>query len=245
MTMTAGSSRRMNDPMRVLIIMHTESEGPGTLGDFLLRAGATLQTASLHAGDRLPASPREFDALISMGGPMNVYEEARYPFLRDETEFLREAVAAGVPTLGICLGAQMIAKACGGSVRRSPVKELGWGTVSLTDAGASDRLFQDLPPTLPVFQWHEDTFDLPESASLLASGEECANQAFRCGRAYGLQFHVEVTRKMLAEWFADSPDRDAMLRRFDELQGALARHASQLYANFVSLACGWITGGST
>lgn len=222
--------------MRVLIIMHAESEGPGTLGEFLLRAGATLKTARLYAGERLPVDPREFDAIVSMGGPMNVYEEDRYPFLRDETEFLRDAVAADVPSLGICLGAQMIAKACGAGVGRSPVKEVGWGAVLLTDIGTCDPLFRGLPQALPVFQWHEDTFGIPSGAYLLATSEGCPNQAFRYRTAYGLQFHIEVTREMLAEWFAGSPDRDGILRYFDSTRAGLESRSERLYSNFVSVA---------
>ncbi|HOW18555.1 MAG TPA: type 1 glutamine amidotransferase [Phycisphaerae bacterium] len=221
--------------MNVLVIMHAESEGPGTLGEFLIGAGATVQTARLHAGDRLPPDPREFDALVSMGGPMNVYEEARYPFLRDETEFLREAIRADVPTLGICLGAQMIAKACGARVVRAPQKEVGWSEVTLTDAGVTDPLFHGQPRVMPVFQWHEDMFEVPAEGTLLATSTTCPHQAFRCGSACGLQFHIEVTREMLANWFAGSSERTAILRGFDRLHQVFADHASRFYESFVSL----------
>lgn len=224
--------------MNVLVIMHAESEGPGTLGGFLAAAGATVRTVRLHAGDMLPRDPAGIDAIVSMGGPMNVYEEARYPFLRDETEFLREAIRQDVPTLGICLGAQMIAKACGARVVRSPQKEVGWSEVTLTDTGVRDPLFQGQPRVMPVFQWHEDMFELPEGSQLLATSPACPNQAFRCGRAWGLQFHIEVTREMLGEWFAGLPKGGDMLRCFDEVRDELGRRASLLYANFISLQRG-------
>ncbi|MGB9623555.1 MAG: type 1 glutamine amidotransferase [Phycisphaerae bacterium] len=221
--------------MNVLVIMHAESEGPGTLGEFLATAGATVQTVRLYAGDALPRDRAGINAIVSMGGPMNVYEEDRYPFLRDETEFLRRAVAEAVPTLGICLGAQMIAKACGARVVRSPQKEVGWSEVTLTEAGLRDPLFHALPRVLPVFQWHEDMFELPEGSQLLATSPACPHQAFRCGSACGLQFHIEVTREMLGEWFADSPKRTAILRRFEDLHQVFAGFASRFYENFVSL----------
>lgn len=224
--------------MRVLVIMHTESEGPGTLGDYLAARRATVHTIRLHEGQRLPRDLRDVDAVISMGGPMNVYEEDRFPFLRDETEFLRDAVSAGAPILGICLGAQMIAKACRAPITQSPVKEVGWGCVSLTDAGLSDPLFRGVPRTLPVFQWHEDTFAVPAGGELLASSEACPHQAFRCRNAYGLQFHVEVTRSMLAHWFADSPMLTDILSQFERLRPDLAVHAETIYANFLSLVTG-------
>ena len=147
-------------------------------------------------------SPRELDAVLSMGGPMNVYEEQQYPFLRDETRFLQEAAARDLPVLGICLGAQMIAKAAGAAVTKNRVEEVGWGTVSLTGEGLADPLFRGLPATLPVFQWHGDTFGIPAGGTLLATGEDCHHQALRFRRSYGLQFHLEADRALLGDWFA-------------------------------------------
>ena len=150
--------------------------------------------------------------MLSMGGPMNVYEEQRYPFLRDETRFLQEAAARDLPVLGICLGAQMIAKAAGAAVTKNRVEEVGWGTVSLTGEGLADPLFRGLPATLPVFQWHGDTFGIPAGGTLLATGEDCHHQALRFRRSYGLQFHLEADRALLAEWFAGKDARGAILQ---------------------------------
>ncbi|MBM3299292.1 MAG: gamma-glutamyl-gamma-aminobutyrate hydrolase family protein, partial [Deltaproteobacteria bacterium] len=102
--------------MKILVMIHVESEGPGTLGTFLESVGAQLVTTRLYASEPLPANAGEFDAVLSMGGPMNVYQEDAYPFLKQETAFLQDAVSADVPVLGVCLGAQMIAKACGARV---------------------------------------------------------------------------------------------------------------------------------
>jgi GMP synthase (glutamine-hydrolysing) len=187
--------------MTVLIIVHVESEGPGTLGSFLDSSGVNIHLARVYSGERLPENIDGLQAIISMGGPMNVYEENEYPFLRDETVLLREAIAADLPVLGICLGAQMIARASGARVVRSPEEEIGWGKVFLTDAGRSDLLFSGVPATLDVLQWHGDMFEIPEAGTLMASGDICPNQAFRYRNAFGLQFHVEVTGEILAAWF--------------------------------------------
>ena len=221
--------------MRTLVIMHVENEGPGVFGELLQAAGAEVRVARLHLGDTLPA-PRELDAVLSMGGPMNVYEEERYPFLRDETRFLQAAAARDLPVLGICLGAQMIAKAAGAAVTRNRVEEVGWSTVSLTGAGLADPLFRGLPATLPVFQWHGDTFGVPEGGALLATGSECLHQAFRFRRSYGLQFHLEADRVLLGDWFAGNEARAEILRRCEELAHEVNCHVRTLFANFLDIA---------
>jgi GMP synthase-like glutamine amidotransferase len=132
---------------------------------------------------------------------MNVYEEDRYPFLRKEDLFIKEAIQRGKFILGICLGAQLIAKALGAKVSKAPVKEIGWYDVSLTRVGSRDPLFSNLPKRFPVFQWHEDTFEIPKAGKLVATSSLVPHQAFRYGdNAYGLQFHLEVTEEMIREW---------------------------------------------
>ena len=221
--------------MRVLVIMHVESEGPGIFGELLQAAGAEVWVARLHLGDTLP-EPRKIDAVLSMGGPMNVYEEEQYPFLRDETRFLQAAAVHDLPVLGICLGAQMIAKAAGAAVTRNHVEEVGWSSVELTDAGEADPLFRGLPTVLPVFQWHGDTFSIPEGGTLLATGDACRNQAFRFRQSYGLQFHLEADRALLAEWFAGKEAGAEILRRCDKLAPAVAILVRTLFANFLEIA---------
>jgi GMP synthase-like glutamine amidotransferase len=221
--------------MRALVIMHVENEGPGVFGNLLEAAGIEVRFARLHLGDDLPGAG-EIDAALSMGGPMNVYEEERYPFLRDETRFLQDAAARDLPVLGICLGAQMIAKAAGAAVTKNPVEEVGWKTVDLTDEGLADPLFRGLPAVLPVFQWHGDTFAVPDGGALLATGTDCHNQAFRFRRSYGLQFHLEADRALLAAWFAGKPAEDEILRRCDKLAPAVGRFVRILFANFLEIA---------
>ena len=224
--------------MNILIMEHVESEGPGTFGTFLENRGAKLHVARLYAGDPLPSDLDRFAAIVSMGGPMNVYEEEAYPFLREETRLLQRAINEDRFVLGVCLGAQLIAKACGAQVTLSPQKEVGWGQVFLTESGKHDPLFQGLPEDLTVFQWHGDMFHIPASGTLLAHGNDCPHQAFRHRNAFGLQFHVEVTGEILRAWFADSPDLGPIIQKFEELEHQLARHADRMYENFFALLKG-------
>jgi GMP synthase-like glutamine amidotransferase len=228
--------------MRVTVIMHVENEGPGLFGELLRSSGADVRTVRLHRGDRLPPVA-EVDAALTLGGPMNVYEEAAYPFLAAETAFLREAAAHGLPVLGICLGAQLIAKAAGAAVTKNPVPELGWGIVSLTDAGRADPLFAGLPEALPVFQWHGDTFAIPADGALLATGGDCRNQALRHRNSWGLQFHLEADRALLSSWFAGTLHEREILRRHDNGVGTeVARHARMLFENFLAFGRGRLPG---
>jgi GMP synthase-like glutamine amidotransferase len=132
---------------------------------------------------------------------MNVYEEDRFPFLRQEDLFIKESIQRGKTVLGICLGAQLIAKALGAKVTKAPVKEIGWYDVSLTKVGSHDPLFSRFPKSFPAFQWHEDTFDIPSAGKLIITSDLVPHQAFRYGEnAYGLQFHLEVTEQMIRDW---------------------------------------------
>jgi len=186
--------------MNVLIIKHVDIEGPGLIEYCLNQRRLPYRVLCLDSDARLPR-PEGFTHIILLGGPMNVYEEDRYPFLKDEDLFIKEAVQRGKFILGICLGAQLIAKALGAKVFKAPVKEIGWFDVSLTEIGLQDPLFSDLPKTFPVFQWHEDTFEIPRSAKLIATSSSIPHQAFRyADNAYGLQFHLEVTEEMIQEW---------------------------------------------
>jgi GMP synthase (glutamine-hydrolysing) len=189
--------------MRALVLQHVAVEGPGTLAPYLEAYGWTLTTVALYKGARLPEDAQKYQAVIIMGGPMGVYDEAEYPFLRDEHRFLTRVLAQGVPLLGICLGSQLLAKALGARVYRNPHKEIGWYTVDLTPAGAADPLFAGLTSPVPVFQWHGDAFNLPAGATPLASSPLCTHQAFRYGdRVYGLLFHLELTPAVIHSWIA-------------------------------------------
>lgn len=187
-------------PMTILVIKHVDCEGLGLWEEFCQEDGIAVKVVALHRGDPLPP-PDRFQAVISLGGPMNVYEEGAYPFLKMEDRFIRQTLYEGVPFLGICLGGQLLAKAVGGLVTRNAVKEIGWHPITLDEIGQRDPLFAGLPESFTVFQWHGDTFHPPIGAVRLASSPACRHQAFRFGGiAYALQFHLEVTPPMVEEW---------------------------------------------
>jgi GMP synthase (glutamine-hydrolysing) len=188
----------------VLVLRHVPHESLGLIAAVFDECDLPYRYVNLYA--TAPPEIREDDwsALVVMGGPMNVDETDRYPFLAAEVRWLRGAVAADRPVLGVCLGSQLLAKALGARVYPNPVKEIGWYEIELTPAAAADPLFCDCAPAEMVFQWHGDTFDLPAGAVPLARSRDCANQAFRYGRtAYGLQFHLETTPDLIDRWLAD------------------------------------------
>ncbi len=185
--------------MKVLIIKHIEIEGPGLIESYLNKERVPFQILNLEKGTYFPNL--DFTHIVILGGPMNVYEEDRYPFLREEDLFIKEAIRTGKSILGICLGAQLIAKALGAKVFKAPIKEIGWYEASLTRIGSKDPFFFIFPETFSVFQWHEDTFEIPKRARRIVTSNPITNQAFRYGeRVYGLQFHLEVTKEMIQEW---------------------------------------------
>ncbi|NUM99996.1 MAG: type 1 glutamine amidotransferase [Bryobacteraceae bacterium] len=153
-------------------------------------------------------APVLFDSyagLVLMGGPMSANDNVDY--IRRELQLIEQFVAAGKPVLGICLGAQLIAKAAGARVYRNSVKEIGWAPVYWTEAGHRDPLFAGLNQPENVFHWHGETFDLPAGADWLAYSEACRHQGFRLGKAYGLQFHLEVTPAMIRDWLGQEVNR--------------------------------------
>ena len=186
--------------MLVLIIKHIEIEGPGLIEYCLKQGNIPYQVLNLSMGAHFPKLD-DLTHIVILGGPMNVYEEDRYPFLREEDLFIKESIQRGKSILGICLGAQLIAKALGAKVYKASVKEIGWYDVSLTKEGSKDPFFSYLPKTFPVFQWHEDTFEIPKAGKFIATSTSVPHQAFRYGeKVYGLQFHLEVMEEMIHDW---------------------------------------------
>jgi GMP synthase-like glutamine amidotransferase len=187
--------------VRVHWLQHAEFEDLGCIGPWLAERDHAVRGTRLYAGEPLPAL-EDFDALIAMGGPMNIYEYSRHPWLRAEKNLIRAAIDGGRLVLGICLGAQLIADVLGGRVTRNAEPEIGWFEVELTAAGGGCRWFIDLPERFTAFHWHSDTYALPPGAENLARSRACAQQAFAWGeRVLGLQFHLEVTRANAEEWF--------------------------------------------
>ena len=186
--------------MAVLLLQNIACEGPGLLAQALESRGLSPHIAMMGQ-DGPPPNVTLYQGLVVLGGPMNVDEEERHPFLRDEVKVLQQAIRLGIPVLGICLGAQLLAKALGARVYYARAREIGFSRVQLTEEGGRDPLFRTQGRFMTVFQWHGDTFDLPKDAVTLASSAVCPQQAFRYGRAaYGLQFHLEVTPGMVASW---------------------------------------------
>jgi GMP synthase (glutamine-hydrolysing) len=200
----------------VLILQHTPTETSGVLETHLAAAGVPWQYVELFRGTPERLEFRRFAGLIVLGGSMNAGEVEKYPFLASEPDWIREALDAEIPLLGICLGAQLLAKALGSPVYANPVREIGWHEIELTPAAADDPLLSACGPRQTVFQWHGDTFDLPAGAVHLAHSAVCRNQAFRYGpRAWGLQFHVEIGGELVNDWLEELERQgDARIRQF-------------------------------
>ncbi|MGK2741379.1 glutamine amidotransferase [Tepidicaulis sp. LMO-SS28] len=185
-----------------LALTHVAFEDAGLLAPVLAERGIALIYADVPvtALDTLDViSP---DLLIVLGGPIGVYEEEDYPWLKTETALIAQRLAAQKPTLGICLGAQLMAKALGAKVGPGKAKEIGWAPLALTEAGKASPLKHVDGAKTPVLHWHGDTFDLPDGAARLASTEICETQAFAIGtHALGLQFHLEAYGQALERWF--------------------------------------------
>jgi GMP synthase (glutamine-hydrolysing) len=183
----------------LLALQHIACEPPAAFEDELRSRGLDLERAELDEGDALP-DWREFAGLIVMGGPMGAYEDGAHPWLVEEKAAIAAAARAGHPVWGVCLGAQLLAAALGGDVYPGGEAEVGLLPVELAEAAYGDPVFSAAPPSFPTLQWHGDTFDLPPGATLLASSLAYRSQAFVYERAYGLQFHLEVSRELAAEW---------------------------------------------
>lgn len=238
--------------MRFLVLQHVAVEHPGIFRDFMRADGIAWDAVELDEGEVLPPLDG-YDALIVMGGPMDVFEEEAHPWLAAEKALVREAVARrDMPFLGICLGHQLLADALGGRVETMDEPEVGVMEVALTAGARADPLLAGLGRTVACLQWHGCAVTaLPDGAEILARSPRCAVQAFRAGRrAYGLQYHVELTPATVAEWGA-LPAYRASLERvsgpgaLEALAAAAARRmpafnrdARLLYDNFLALVRG-------
>ena len=231
----------------ILFIKHISIEGPETIGDFFTSKGYQINSVELGNGGRLPENLNSLEAVISLGGPMNVYEEDQYPFLKAEDDFIKKVMDQKIPFLGICLGAQLLSKACHAKVGKSPQKEVGFYEIYLTEDGAGAPIFNGLEKEMEVFQWHEDMFDIPltGNAALLARSQACPHQAFRVGPcAYGFQFHVEITDQSIKSW-ADAYFKkgdpvlerkaQSMLEDYKKKKNQMNAAAYKIYENFLKI----------
>ncbi|WP_447005829.1 type 1 glutamine amidotransferase [Saccharothrix isguenensis] len=199
---------------RLLVLQPDRDDPPARLGEWLTAAGAVLDVVEPY--DRpVPETLDGYQGMVCLGGAMGALDDAEHPWLADVRKLLSRAVSKRVPVLAVCLGAQLLAAATGGQVRRSPHgTRIGLDLVAKRDAASGDPLFGELPWTPDVFQFHTDEVALlPPTALLLASSPKCANEAFRVGdKAYGVQFHIETTPDMVERWAASDPDAVAAAR---------------------------------
>jgi GMP synthase (glutamine-hydrolysing) len=203
--------------VRVLSVVHDPSStgGGGLFERVVVERGDHLDRWIVAEGDPAPVDPGHWGAIMVFGGAMHPDQDAEHPWLSDEVAFIRRALDEGVPTIGVCLGSQLIARATGAWIGPAPEAEVGWFPVDLNEEAATDPVLGVLPRRFEAFQWHYYTFDLPRGAVELAASA-AARQAYRLGRrAWGIQFHAEVDRHMLESWFEDG--RDELPKPVDEI----------------------------
>jgi GMP synthase-like glutamine amidotransferase len=228
--------------MSVLICKNISAEGPGTIEDFLRIKKIPYTIVDLSKGEDIPDT-KEFDILLMMGGPMSVNEDDIYPYIKKEEGLVRDFIAQNKSILGICLGAQIMAKALGSRVYKGKEQEIGWYDIELTPEGIADALMRklavhphvgDMWKRFKVFHWHGETFDIPEGAVRLAGSELFPNQAFRYGnRAYAFQFHIEVTKEMIYDWLkAEDIDHDKLKTDTERLYEVYHARAWNFYEAF-------------
>ncbi len=214
---------RLGPLRKVLVLQHAPYEPLGTLDLMLRQRKIRIRFCNFARTPDAEPDLDDCDALIVLGGPMNVGDQPRYPHLKTELRLIEAALHCGVPVLGICLGAQLLAHALGAEVRRNTRPELGWHEVRLLPSGLADPVLSQLGPAAPIFHWHGDTFAIPAGAERLAESDLCAHQAFRYGKhAYGLQFHLEVDQALIERWLrvhkhelelCDGPEAAQAIRR--------------------------------
>jgi GMP synthase (glutamine-hydrolysing) len=214
--------RWLTTSMRILILQHSSKNPAGVYAELARERGASTTVVELHHGQPLP-SWREFEGIIAMGGGMGANDDSEYPWLTAEKRAIAQAVRAGVPFWGACLGGQLLAASLGARVFQMPKPEIGFCPIELSDEAAADPVFSGLARPFAAFQWHDDAFDVPEGGVRLGGSAACANQIFRWGAcAYGVQFHLEATVEMIRDW-GDDPLVLAELRRHESEQEQNAR----------------------
>jgi GMP synthase-like glutamine amidotransferase len=201
----------------VAIFRHAATEGPGYFATYLDRHGIPWEVLKVDQGAAIPTDPRAYSGLVFMGGPMSVNDDLLWiaPALR----LVEAAVEKGVPTLGHCLGGQLIAKALGGKVTRNPVREIGWGRVDVLQGAAAAEWFGADLRHFDSFHWHGETFSIPAGATRIAASPWCENQAFALGSHLAMQCHVEMTPDMIRAWCREwEKEVESLARRVPSVQ---------------------------
>jgi GMP synthase-like glutamine amidotransferase len=229
----------------IAIFRHVAFEGPGYLAEFFDARKIPWQLICVDAGEAVPLSAVAYAGLVFMGGPMSVNDDL--PWIAQELDLIRNAVARDVPVLGHCLGAQLIARALGGVVSKNPLKEIGWGDVKVADNEVAHHWFGKVE-NFAAFHWHGETFTLPPGATRLLSSAHCVNQGYALGRHLALQCHIEMTAEMIATWcevgaaeIAASSASPAVQSPF-AIQEQMASQLAQLQQVATLLYSKWISG---
>lgn len=229
----------------VWVLQHAPAETLGTITDALEDRKVTARYVRIFQRDAVPQRMDGRSGLVVMGGPLGVYEQERYPFLKEEVRLIKEALSEGKPVLGICLGSQLLASALEGLVSRGHRKEIGWHPVRLTEDGKEDMLFHGVERSFTAYHWHGDVFELPRGAVALASSDRTQHQAFRFGaNAYGLLFHLEVTENMVREMirtFSDDLreekiDMNRLMKETQECLRDLQKISAAVFGQWAGLA---------
>jgi GMP synthase (glutamine-hydrolysing) len=209
----------------VLIIQHAPHEHPAVVKRTLESQGIATLLLHSYLDEKYP-SHKDIYGIISLGGPMNANEEKEHPWIKKEVALLRACTLEDQPVAGICLGGQLLARAMGGSVEKNKTYELGWFPIELNEQGLSDKITGSAGASPTVYQWHEDTFHLPEDATLLAYSQACARQAYRIGdKAYGFQFHPEADHQLVNEWLDIDGVEDEILETRDKFGSTTVQDA--------------------
>lgn len=219
----------------IYIIQNHPDVPAGIYGDLLKTARIPFQTIRADRGVPLPAATSA-TAVIVLGGYMGVNDVEQFPSLRGVKNFVRDCVSANTPFFGICLGGQLLAETLGGKVTDKHCDEKGLCALTLTGAGQSDPLFTGVPASFSAFQWHNDSFSLPPAATLLASSTACPGQAFRFGRAWGVQFHPEVDLAIVQDWTKESGWSLDYQQDFSRREIELRSFGTRLLSNFLEMA---------
>lgn len=233
-----------SDSMRVLIVENFRNTSLGLVGTALDESGAEQVWSRPWAGDALPASSEGFHGVVVLGGEQSAVDDHAHPYLPELARLMKRFGDEDKAVLGICLGSQLLARAHGGTNLIGAAREFGWHRVSVTEAGGQDPVLSAIEGEFPIFQWHSDTFTLPDGAVHLAHNCAAANQCFRIGRAsYGMQFHFEASRGVVEDWRRDneatiervSPGWLADYERHAATDGVLADEAG------LTIARGWVS----